>query len=159
MSANVETINDYFKRYEWHYEYDTSTRTWVTGFRGDINNFNVLVHLAEDWLYFIISPFVNAPSKEECERNLYHHLLRINHAMNMAKFSIDGDHDVVLTVELPTESLDYSEFSDGINALSYYADQHYMDVLNLAQNPNYQPQYQVSDDDDWRPPGPEGGPN
>jgi hypothetical protein len=98
----------------------------------------VLVHLTKDWLYFIISPFVNAPRKE-CERRLYLHLLRVNHAINMAKFSIDADGDVVLTVELPTENLDYSEFSDGINALSYYADQHYMDVLNLAQTPGYEP--------------------
>lgn len=159
MAATVETVNDFFKQYGWQFEYDPSTRTWLTGFRGDTSNFDVLVHLTDDWLYFIISPFVNAPREENCERGLYLHLLRVNHAINMAKFSVDSDGDVVLTVELPTENLDYSEFADGINALSYYADQHYMDVLNLAQNADYEPKEPVpsGSGEDWRPPSSEGG--
>jgi len=40
---------------------------------------------------------------------------------------------VVLTVEMPTESLDYAAFADGLDALSYYADKHYLDALNLAR--------------------------
>ncbi len=152
MSANIETVHAFFKRYGWHFEYDPGTHTWLTGFRGDTSNFNVLVHLTDDWLYFIVSPFVNAPRDEACERSLYLHLLRVNHAINMAKFSVDSDGDVVLTVELPTENLDYSEFADGINALSYYADQHYMDVLNLAQDPDYEPREPTSASEDWTPP-------
>lgn len=159
MAANVETVHEFFKRYGWQFEYDPGTRTWLTGFRGDTSNFDVLVHLTDDWLYFIVSPFVNAPRDEACERPLYLHLLRVNHAINMAKFSVDSDGDVVLTVELPTENLDYSEFADGINALSYYADQHYMDVLNLAQDPDYEPREPVSTSEDWTPPSAGGGMN
>ena len=134
-----QTIREFFERYNWEADYDGNTDTWLTGFRGDTSNFSVLVHLTENWLYFIISPFVNAPRQDFCTRRLYTHLLRLNHAMNLSKFSVDDEGDVVLTVELPTESLDYSEFADGLDALSYYADRHYLDALNLAQDPNYMP--------------------
>ncbi len=94
---------------------------------------------------------MNAPRDESCERGLFAYLLRANHAINMAKFSVDTDGDVVLTVELPTENLDYSEFADGINALSFYADQHYVEVLNLARDPRYEPKDPMDG-------GPDGGP-
>ena len=159
MAATVDTIHEFFKQYGWQYEYDTTTQTWLTGFRGDTSNFNVMVHLTDDWLYFVISPFVNAPRTDDCERPLYFHLLRLNHAINMAKFSLDNDGDVVLTVELPTENLDYSEFSDGINALSFYADGNYLDVLNLAQDAEYVPS-RIADDVGMMPPSSSGmGPN
>lgn len=147
MSASEETVHEYFRRFGWQYEYDSTTTTWVTGFRGETANFNVLVHLTESWLYFIVSPFVNAPRSDACEQRLHQHLLRLNHTINMAKFSIDTDGDVVLTVELPTENLGYSHFCDGLNALSYYADGHFLDALNLAQDPTYVPMQPA--DDEW----------
>lgn len=38
----------------------------------------------------------------------------------------------MLTVELPVENLDENEFKDALDALSDYADRHYLDVLTLA---------------------------
>ena len=107
--------------------------TWRSGFRGDVNSFRFFVRLTENWIFFTIVPFVVAPKNQECALQLYRHLLRLNREMNMAKFAIDDDADVVLTVELPTENLDESEFKDALDALSYYADRHYVEVLNLAQ--------------------------
>lgn len=149
MTASAETIHEYFRRFGWQCEFDDETRTWVTGFRGKNTNFNVLVHLTDNWVYLIVSPFVNAPTTVDCEHRLCEYLLRVNHTINMAKFSIDSDGDIVLTVELPTEDMSYSQFRDGLNAVSYYADNHYLDVLNLAQNPGYEPQQSCSAEDAW----------
>ena len=110
--------------------------TWRSGFRGDVNSFRFFVRLTENWIFFTIVPFVVAPRTEESALALYRHLLKLNREINMAKFAIDDDADVVLTVELPTENLDASEFKDALDALSYYADKHYLDVLNLAQGHN-----------------------
>lgn len=139
MSVDVASIHRFFETYGWRYDFEESTKTWHTGFRGDTSNFNIFVHLTENWLYFTITPFVNAPADQACEATLHRFLLRLNHAINMAKFSLDSDGDVVLTVELPTENLDYSEFADGLNALSFYADAHYLEVLNSAKDPDYEP--------------------
>ena len=148
----METIRKFFDSYGWQYEFDPQNATWRTGFRGDTSNFNILVHLTDNWLYFAINPFVNAPGDAPCSANLNHHMLRLNHAINMAKFSLDSEGDVVLTVELPTENLDYSEFADGLNALSYYADTYYVDILNLARNAEYEPSYPIEEDEDIEPP-------
>jgi hypothetical protein len=139
MPVNAETIKQFFVEYGWQVEFEQETETWRTGFRGDTSNFHVVVHLTEDWLYFAINPFVNAAKDARCAARLHHYLLRLNHAINMAKFSVDADGDIVLTVELPTENIAYSEFADGLNAISYYADGHYLDVLNLAQDPDFVP--------------------
>lgn len=146
MSAVEATIHEYFSRYGWEYDFDEETATWVTGFRGEASSFQVLVHLTDNWLYFIISPFVEGPRAGECEQRLHHFLLRLNHTINMAKFSVDRDGDVVLTVELPTENLSYSQFCDGLNALSYYADEYFIDAANLSRDPSYVPSQDVEDD-------------
>jgi hypothetical protein len=139
MAVDVAAIHQFFATYGWRYDFDEPTVTWHTGFRGDNANFNIFVHLTGNWLYFTICPLVNAPGDPECERKLHQHLLRLNNSINMAKFGIDNDGDVVLTVELPTENLDYSEFADGLNAISYYSDAHYLEILNVARDPEYKP--------------------
>jgi hypothetical protein len=49
----------------------------------------------------------------------------------MAKFSIDDDLDVVLSVEYPSGDLDKSEFEDALAALSHYADQYAAELTAL----------------------------
>lgn len=144
-----ETIDGYFEQYEWTYE-RSNEDVWLTGFRGDVSSFRIFVKVTEHWVYFTIAPFVVAPSGEESTHRLNWHLLRLNRDINMAKFCLDGDGDVVLTVELPTESLDYSEFSDALGALSHYADDTYLEILNLAQTPTASSRYDPKEDDlDW----------
>jgi len=153
MKEAIEKIHQHFDRYGWQYEYDEDALTWHSGFRGKASNFNIFVHLTENWIIFSIAPFINAPDDSTCRRRLSDHLLHVNYIINMAKFSLDDDGDVVLTVELPTENLDYSEFADGLNALSYYADAHYLEILNVSQDPDYSP----STADDWVAPQGGGG--
>ena len=50
----------------------------------------------------------------------------------MAKFSIDDDLDVVLSVEYALAELDRSEFDDALDVLSYYADRHYDELRGLC---------------------------
>lgn len=146
MATTVANINQFFETYGWQYDFDEGSKTWNTGFRGDTSNFSIMVHLAEDWLYFSINPFVNAPVEPVCEKKLHYYLLRLNHAINMAKFSLDAEGDVTLTVELPTENMDYSQFSDGLNAVSFYADAHYLEILNTAQDPSYTSDFFAEDE-------------
>ena len=144
-----ETIDSFFEQYGWTYERDGDD-LWRTGFRGDVSGFRIFIKLTEHWAFFTIAPFVVAPKDKACTHRLNWHLLRLNRDINMAKFCLDADGDVVLTVELPTENLDYSEFSDALGALSHYADNYYLEILNLAQAPNASSRYDPKDDDlDW----------
>ncbi|MDY7040868.1 MAG: YbjN domain-containing protein [Chloroflexota bacterium] len=154
MSVTPETIEQYFDKYEWSYQ-RVSDNTFRTGFRGDVSSFVIYVRLTNNWTYFTIVPFVVAPKEAECVGKLYKHLLRLNHEINLAKFGVDSDGDIALSVELPREKLDYNEFSDALGALSYYADETYLEVLTLAQNPNAVSHFEEekkteeADDLDW----------
>jgi hypothetical protein len=111
--------------------------------------FPIYLTLTPNWAYFAIVPFVQAPENSECERKLYRHLLRLCQEINLAKFSVDSDGDVILTVELPRENLDYSEFSDALGALSYYADDAYLAVQSLATDPDAVSSFAEEEDLDW----------
>lgn len=81
---------------------------------------------------FAIVPFLASPSEEEAASRLYERLLTLNHALVMAKFSIDDDLDVVLSVDYPVATLDRSEIVDALGALSYYAELHYESLRAIA---------------------------
>jgi hypothetical protein len=132
MVLSPQRVEEFLSVDGWPFE-RVDENTWRSGFRGDVNSFRFFVRLTDNWIFFTIVPFVVAPKHESQALALYRHLLKLNREINMAKFAIDDDADVVLTVELPTENLDESEFKDALDALSYYADKHYLDVLNLAQ--------------------------
>lgn len=144
-----ETIDSFFEQYGWTFE-KSGEDLWFTGFRGDVSNYRIFIKVTEHWAYFTIAPFVVAPKGEDCTRRLNWHLLRLNRDINMAKFCLDADGDIVLTVEMPTESLDYGQFSEALGVLSYYADDSYLEVLNLARTPTAPSRYDAKEDDlDW----------
>ena len=149
MAVTAETIESYFEQYGWSYERLDDTH-FMSGFNSEvIDVFQIYLTLTPNWVYFAIVPFVEAPVDPECERKLYKHLLRLCQEINLAKFSVDTDGDVILTVELPRENLDYSEFSDAMGALSYYADETFAMVHALATDPTALSSFSEEEDLDW----------
>lgn len=128
-AAHVEAL---LEKDGWPCERGKDAHTWRSAFKGDRSSFTVYVRLTDDWIFFSIVPFVTTPKGEREALALYRHILKLNRDMNMAKFSLDEDGDLTLSVELPTENLDDSEFKDALDALSFYADRHYLDVSKLA---------------------------
>ena len=79
---------------------------------GDLD---VFIRLTDNWVIASIVPFLRTRGGNSFE--LCRWLLRQNRDMFQAKFGIDDDGDVVLTVEVPTESLDFSELRAALEAL------------------------------------------
>ena len=147
MVPTPEIIDGFFEQYGWSYDRDPDSSDWTTGFRGDVSSFRIFVKLTDNWIYFTIIPFVVGAKEPECAHRLHWHLLRLNREINMAKFCLDSDDDVVLTVELPCENFDYGEFSDALGALCYYADDTYVEMLNIAQSPGASSRFDPQDDE------------
>ena len=126
-------IEEYLRRQKESFE-RIDPYTWISIYRGETNSFRVLTHLAKEWILLTIYPYVSPPKHKENRLALYAQLLELNHEMNMVKFCIDEQGEVLLSVEFPTENLDDSEFRDAFQILSYYADKYYLDILNLAQD-------------------------
>ena len=111
--------------------------TWRSQFRGRSGKFAFFVRVdrTAGYVTFAIVPFLRSPQDADRANQLYARLLELNHSLLMAKFSIDDDLDVVLSVEYPTSHLDRSEFDDALDVLSYYADQHFEELRKLAEKP------------------------
>ncbi|MEM9194239.1 MAG: YbjN domain-containing protein [Myxococcota bacterium] len=111
--------------------------TWRTHFRGKNASFPFYVRIDPNrgFVTFAIVPFLRSPEDEARSNALYGRLLELNQVTLMAKFSIDEDLDVILSVEYPTQDLDKSEFDDALDVLSYYADKHYDELRAVCENP------------------------
>lgn len=82
----------------------------------------VYVRLTENWLIASVVPFLTTRGENTFE--LARWLLRMNRDMYQSKFAYDEDGDVVLTVELPTESLDFGEIESALKDLLTHAVKH-----------------------------------
>jgi Putative bacterial sensory transduction regulator len=80
---------------------------------------------------FAVIPFARLPI-DEAGDFMALRLLTLNREMNMAKFSVDEDGDVVLSVEYPLPDLDPSEVRDAVDVLSFYAEKYRVEVQAMA---------------------------
>lgn len=111
---------------------EVSDTTLRSGFRGKTRIFPVIVHVTKSTVSFAIVPYVHAPEEPDMADELFRKLLHYNREMNLAKFSVDEDDDVVLSVEYRLRDLDPSEVRDAIDVISFYADKLYGEVERLA---------------------------
>jgi hypothetical protein len=109
-----------------------SESTLRSRFRGGDRIFPVFVHLEPAYVTFAVIPFARLPDDEEVAEEVVAHLLRQNREMNMAKFSVDEDGDVILSVEYRIEHLDPSEVRDALDVLSFYAEKYREDIQRIA---------------------------
>lgn len=63
---------------------------------------------------------------------LYERLLRLNAQIMLARFSLDEDGDVLLSVEFPSTDLDPSEMHDALDVLTFYAEQHQAEIRSIV---------------------------
>lgn len=96
--------------------------TFRTVHRTDEGELVVYVRLSDHWLIASVVPFLSTRGDNPFE--LARWLLRMNRDMYQCKFAYDDDGDVVLTVELPTESLDFGEVKTGLESLLTHAVEH-----------------------------------
>jgi len=80
---------------------------------------------------FAVIPFARLPTDESGDL-LADRLLVLNREMNLAKFSVDEDGDVILSVEYPLPDLDPSEVRDALDVLSFYAEKYRAEVEAAA---------------------------
>lgn len=103
-----------------HRQYDA--RTYRCDHASPEGELRVFVRLTDDWLVASVVPFLATKGDNSFE--LVRWLLRQNRDLNQARFATDEDGDVVLAVELPTESLDPSEIKSTFENLLVYAVEH-----------------------------------
>lgn len=97
---------------------------------GDLH---VFVRLTDHWLVASVVPFLGTRGDNSFE--LVRWLLRQNRDLYQARFATDEDGDVVLALELPTESLDPGEIKSSLENLVRYAIEHRATLRRAAAGP------------------------
>lgn len=121
MRIIVEQLPAYFERMDWQFKQE-SPGVFRTVFEAQTGTYTVWVRVTEHWVYFSIVPFVKKhdglPHGEHVERLV----LTASHRAVLAKFGLDQDGDVVLSVELPGAGFVFSHFEDALHALVHFSD-------------------------------------
>lgn len=106
----------------------TTFESVVATAEGEVHLF---VRLSPDWLVVSVVPFL--ATQGALTLDLSRWLLRMNRDLMLGKFAYDDDGDVVLTFDVPTESLDYSEVEKALRGAVDAAVRH-RSVLRAAQS-------------------------
>lgn len=132
---SIQQIEAFFEQHGTPFTRAADDALWYAEFAAgeEQREFFVALDEEEGWVYFTINPLVPTPDPA-CVDNLSHHLTRLNYDVTMAKFVIDEEGDVALTVELPWEGFTYAHFEAAVAALSRAAAENYDEILNLAQD-------------------------
>jgi hypothetical protein len=128
---NFEQIVEYLETNGWPVE-RLGEQTARSRFTGDARSFPFFVHTDSTYLTLLCVPYARLPVEEPRAKALMDRLLHMNRDLNMAKFAVDDDGDVVLAVDYPLADLDESEVRDALDMLSYYANKHWVEVNALA---------------------------
>jgi len=124
------TLMRHLEALGWHAE-PHGERTFRTLHSTDEGELRIYVRLTDHWLIASVVPFLSTRGNNSFELSRW--LLRMNRDMFQAKFAFDEDGDVVLTVELPTEALDFGELKVALETLVRHAVEHRA-TLRLASS-------------------------
>ncbi len=134
--ATPEDIEQFLKDTNWNAE-RTGDTSWTLGYSGDVNNWTFTINMTEYWVYFYTN--VLNKVKDECKANFYEHLAALNYKITLAKYVRNDRDGVSLGVELPRENLKAASMvNDALAALAINADQNYLELMNLANDPTKQ---------------------
>ncbi len=128
---NLDEIRGVLEAQGWPVE-RLSDSTLRSRFRSKDRIFPLFVHVEHLFVTFAVIPYARLPEDPEVADDLMGRLLRMNREMNLAKYSVDDDGDVILSVEYRIEHLDPSEIRDAVDVLSFYADKHHEGVNRMA---------------------------
>lgn len=130
MTTAADVIPAYFDSYGWNYVRQEAS-VYRTAFTGETGRYDIWLKVTDHWVYFSINPYVPKPEGQQHGEGTLQLVLRANHEVNLAKFAVDDDGDVLLSVELPAEGFCYTHFCDALTALAHYADG-YRDKVDAA---------------------------
>jgi hypothetical protein len=80
------------------------------------------------WVKLAVVPLGRLPPDLVKAERLYGQLLQWNGEIMFARFSLDEDGDVLLSVEFPVSDLDDSELGDALDVLTFYASKYGPDI-------------------------------
>ena len=145
-SVADDTIELYLKGVEnlgWRIKQKVNSFTWHLFYQGYYHWFDVYLTTSKNWVYFqmpvlldraatVLTQTMQTKETQQQQLLFLKYLLRLNHHYFMAKLGISSDSQVLLLLELPTETLDFSLFRQALLALGTYFDRFEQEIQIMA---------------------------
>ena len=108
----------------------------IVGFRGEHRDIGIVLSLKEQWLC-LSSRFMPARNRETAR--LYRFCLDVSFQAPMVRFALDSEAELHLKSDLPVSAVSPREVEARIKMLFGVFNTHYVDALNLLEQPDYLP--------------------
>ena len=129
-------IGTLFERLGWAYE-ELEPGMWRSAFSTEQEeDFDLYVLVAEDWVYFAVSPFLPPQASVDSAR-LQRSLLRLNQELHLARFALDSQGDVNLVADVPARLLHFPYFQQIVDMLVFYTGRLAGELRRVAADPEY----------------------
>lgn len=129
-AQQVEDLKLHFESVGWGYN-QLKPDTFRIGFEGENANYLVLIRVTDYWIVFSINPYLKKDGRV-WGANLYRILLELNDKIPLAKFSIDDEGDVALTIDMPSAGFSAEKLRKAVTTLGACADQLLIAVLQSS---------------------------
>ncbi len=135
--CSSEMLECYLRDYGWSFR-SNGPQSWLTGWQGQDRSYPLTVHLNDTWLVLNVNPFLKLNIDWESWPEISRYLLELNADCHMVKIVINQNGDIGLVLELLASNLAYSDFSDALGVLGYYADYLYDEILSQFDRIGFQ---------------------
>ena len=129
--TEAATVETFLKEQGWPVT-ELGPGTLRSSFRGNEATFPLVVQFEDGWVKLTVLPIARMPADATKAEKLYERLLRLNGEIMLARFSLDEDGDVLLSVEFPSQNMDQSEIRDALDVLTYYAEKHQAEIKSIV---------------------------
>jgi len=148
MRISLESIGAYFAQIEPLHWFpfggaEPIDGVWHLVYHGVLRDFHIYVVFDAEWIYLQCplpappkAPARAYPIAEECRRVLTDYLLKLNSHLFMAKFALDEEGQILLSVDIPTSILNPSTFRLAAEAMTTYMERYCYEIQVLAQDPH-----------------------
>ena len=136
----ADQVEEYLKELPWLWSRLPESESWLIVLENDKGKFHLTVDLESEWVVFQINPLIEDITKEAIAR-LAFHLCRLNQDIICARFAIDEELDISLTLELMRNGLVEDNFYQAINTLDYYLEMNFEELVKISHNSMAHSQY------------------
>ncbi|MHA2501449.1 MAG: YbjN domain-containing protein [Candidatus Kariarchaeaceae archaeon] len=128
-------ILSYLEQFEWEPDSIQETEDQITITliaHLDIKEVKILVRFSENshWIYFSA---LFLPTIKRNREAIYGKLLELNYSTNLTKFGMNPQKNIYALIELPLDTLDFSEFSSALRRLTNDINKYLIPIATLLQ--------------------------
>ena len=124
-----ELLESFMLDYGWSFRRE-GAGLWKSSFRGEEQLFPLSIIMTDNVLSFVIQPFIELSVDWESWPEISRLLLELNSKATMAKFSLNVEGRIELSIEVLNNAFSFDSFSLTVGLLGYYAYAYYEEILN-----------------------------